>query len=201
MFFLNTGTPEYLSAYSKGSAMGCHSIGHDLSAYLDGQLRPAAARQMEDHLQRCERCRAELADLRAVKALLVGAPRPQAPPGFWDAVHAGLRTRASQHATGGYPRQRVRRQLAAGCRGTRCWGYPPVACRLWSRAPVMAAGLAALLLAAILPIQYLQPEPARNGVTVDDLIVQHAGYCAREPLLEHGRLHYLIAEADVDERE
>jgi anti-sigma factor RsiW len=134
---------------------------------------------VEAHLERCAECQAELADLRALKTLLAGAAPPKAPPGLWEAVHAGLR----EHT--GSRRRPARRWLV--------WA--------WGRAPVMAAGLAVLLLVAIVPIQYLEQSPTRSGVTIDELIARHAGYCARQPLLEHGRLHYLVAEAGVDEAE
>jgi anti-sigma factor RsiW len=165
---------------NKGCAMACRSLDGDLSAYLDRQLAPGAARRVERHLRHCDRCQAELAELRAMKALLAGAPQPQAPPGLWDAVHANLR----EHA-GRQQRPRARPWLA----------------RAWGRAPVIATGLAVLLLAAVLPLQYLEQIPDRGGVTVDELVAQHAGYCARQPLLEHGRLYYLTAEAGADEAE
>lgn len=161
--------------------MACRSLDGDLSAYLDRQLAPGAARRVERHLQQCDRCRAELAELGAMKALLAGAPLPQAPPGLWDAVHANLR----EHAGRQQPQPPARLWLA----------------RVWGRAPVIATGLAVLLLAAVLPVQYLEQSPDRGGVSVDELVAQHAGYCARQPLLEHGRLYYLTAEAGADEAE
>jgi anti-sigma factor RsiW len=157
--------------------MNCRSVRNQLSPHLDGQLPPAAARQLEAHLERCAPCRAELADLHALRMLLAGAAPPKAPPGFWDALHADLRERA-----GSEPCQPAKRWVA--------WA--------WGRAPAMAAGLAVLLLIAILPVQYLEQSAARSGVTVDELVARHAGYCVRQPLLEHGRLHYLVAEAGVD---
>jgi hypothetical protein len=62
---------------------------------------------------------------------------------------------------------------------------------------VLAAGLAALLLAAIIPVEYFGPSFSRDRVSVDEMIADHAGYCARQPLLEHGRMHFLVAEAET----
>jgi anti-sigma factor RsiW len=157
--------------------MNCRSVRNQLSPHVDGRLPMAAAHQVEAHLERCAPCRAELADLRALKMLLAGAAPPQAPPGFWEAVHADLREHAGRR-----PCRPGQRWLA--------WA--------WGRAPMMAAGLAVLLLVAIVPVQYLEESSTRGGVTIDELVARHAGYCARQPLLEHGRLHYLVAEAGVD---
>lgn len=161
--------------------MNCCQRKNQLSPYLDGRLPPAAARRLEAHLEECARCRAEWEELRALKALLAGSAPPPAPPGLWDVVYAGLREHVDRRPA---PRP------AAAWTG---W--------LWRRAPVMTAGLAILALAAILPVQRLQQSPAGSGVTIDELVARHAGYCARQPLLEHASLHYLVAEAGADDAE
>lgn len=48
----------------------------NLSAYLDNALRPDETRRVTAHLDRCPACRAELEDLRAVKAAVQALPRP-----------------------------------------------------------------------------------------------------------------------------
>jgi anti-sigma factor RsiW len=156
--------------------MNCRMIRSQLSPHLDGRLSGTAARRVKSHLAECPLCRAELAELRAVKAILVEAIPPAAPPGFWDALHADLRKQALQQEK----------------RATRGW-----AARNWARAPLLAAGLAAVLLAAIVPVEYFGPPLSRGGVSVDEMIAGHAGYCAQQPLLEDGRMHYLVAEADT----
>ena len=156
--------------------MNCRVIRSQLSPHLDGQLSSSGARRVRAHLAECPPCRTEFAALRAVKALLVEAAAPVAPPGFWDALHADLRNHALEQ------KQRAPRGWLA---------------RTWGRAPVLAAGLAAVLLTAIIPIEYYGPSLSRDGVSVDEMIAAHAGYCARQPLLEHGRMHYLVAEADT----
>jgi anti-sigma factor RsiW len=72
-----------------------------LSAFLDDELAPAARREAEIHLERCADCRAELADVAAVRAAvrslpvhtLPGRPGLLAPPGrrrpvLWGAAAA-----------------------------------------------------------------------------------------------------------------
>lgn len=154
--------------------MNCSNLRSQLSPHLDGRLSTAAARRMDAHLEQCPSCRAEWDDLRALKALLAGAAPPPAAPGMWDVVYAGIREQVERPD----PRRSAR---------WLTW--------MWGRAPLMTAGLAVLALAAILPIQYLQQNPVGGGVTIDELVARHAGYCARQPLLEHGSLHYLVAEA------
>jgi anti-sigma factor RsiW len=159
--------------------MICRWIRSQLSLHLDGRLSSRTARRVTTHLAGCKPCRAELAELQAVKAWTREAPVPVAPPDFWDSLHAELRCQA------------LRQRRAPRGRLTRAWG----------RAPILTAGLAALLLAAIIPVEYYGPSLSRNGVSVDEMIADHAGYCAQQPLLEHGRMHYLVAEADTSAAE
>ena len=156
--------------------MNCRLIRNQLSLHLDGRLSGTASRRVKAHLAECSPCRSELAELRTVKALMAEAASPVAPPGFWDALHADLRAHAARRE------QRVPRGWIA---------------RNGGRAPLLAAGLAAVLLAAIVPIEYFGPSLSHGGVSVDEMIAGHAGYCAQQPLLEHGRMHYLVAEADT----
>jgi anti-sigma factor RsiW len=156
--------------------MNCRSIRDQLSLHLDGRLSGTAARRVRAHLADCLPCRDEYRELLALKSLFTEAAQPIAPPGFWDALHSDLREQALR-------RERVTR---------RGW-----LARSGRRAPMLAAGLAALLLAAIIPIEYYGSDHGRDGVSVDEMIADHAGYCARQPLLENGRMHYLIAEADT----
>lgn len=158
--------------------MNCWSARNQLSAHLDGRLSIQESRRLEAHLERCSQCRSEQAELQALKALLAGAARPVAPGGFWEGVYAGLRQQASVRAR-------------SPIRGWQLW--------TWRRAPVLTAGMAALLLAAVVPVQYFGQGSGRSGVSVDELVARHAGYCARQPLLEHGRMYYVVAEAELPE--
>ncbi len=54
----------------------------DLPAYIDGEIEASRAARLEAHLATCERCREELAYLRATKGLLLQLPQIQAPRSF-----------------------------------------------------------------------------------------------------------------------
>ncbi len=53
-----------------------------LSPYLDAELSPGDQRQLEAHLAACEACRAELAELRAVRKALASMPLEKEPRSF-----------------------------------------------------------------------------------------------------------------------
>ena len=51
-----------------------------LSPYEDNELSPEKRREVEAHLETCNTCRAELADMRRVSSALRSAARTAAPP-------------------------------------------------------------------------------------------------------------------------
>ena len=53
-----------------------------LNSYLDGALSPAVHAQVAEHLEGCAECRAELADLRRLKAWLQAVPEVEPPRSF-----------------------------------------------------------------------------------------------------------------------
>ncbi len=53
-----------------------------LSAYIDGELDSPAAERLESHLAQCQRCRAELLQLRATVDGLRGLPEVEPPRSF-----------------------------------------------------------------------------------------------------------------------
>jgi len=64
-----------------------------LSAYLDGELSAAERAALERHLPACSECRAELAELRRVRALLGALPSPSLPRSFALPTSGGIRPR------------------------------------------------------------------------------------------------------------
>jgi len=69
--------------------------GHDhvedlLGAYALDAVDPDEAAIVEAHLTECPRCRAEVADHRAVAALLTSGTTEAPPPGLWDRIAADL---------------------------------------------------------------------------------------------------------------
>jgi anti-sigma factor RsiW len=59
-----------------------------LSAYLDGELTDAERVAVEARLEASPEWRDELAEVRAAREALRGLSEREAPPGFWNAVHA-----------------------------------------------------------------------------------------------------------------
>ncbi len=100
-----------------------------LSAYLDGALEGAERDMLERHLATCDACRAELAGLRRVGALLRALPEPALPHSF---TLPAATTRAGRPAA-------VRR--ASG----------------WARAAQWVGGLAAVLGLGLLVAGIVQP--------------------------------------------
>jgi anti-sigma-K factor RskA len=84
-----------------------------LGAYLLGGLDAADSRRFEDHLQACGDCRAELAELEKLPALLDAVPVPDA-----VALTAGQRPAAAAEPATSVPRT-VLDQLAARRRTSR----------------------------------------------------------------------------------
>jgi hypothetical protein len=69
-------------------------LGADLSAYLDGELSPARAREIERLLTESAEARQTLAELRAVSQGLAGLPHARAPEDLPDMVRRNAERRA-----------------------------------------------------------------------------------------------------------
>lgn len=69
-----------------------------LSAYLDGELSPDGARALQAHLDSCDDCAAEFADLRMASAALAELPEVEVPRSF--ALTPDLVGRAAAQANG-----------------------------------------------------------------------------------------------------
>ena len=59
-----------------------HIRNDDLSAFLDGALRPTDVAAVASHLRRCPACSAALEEMQSVKSMLGGLPRTQPPRSF-----------------------------------------------------------------------------------------------------------------------
>jgi anti-sigma factor RsiW len=70
--------------------MKCHEAQEHLSAWLDGELPEAAGAALTAHLERCETCRREWLQLRALDAALDNLAAP-VPPGLAEKVAARVR--------------------------------------------------------------------------------------------------------------
>lgn len=70
--------------------MRCDEAHELLSDHLNGALPAAEADALSSHLEGCDACRRELADLRWVTALMQGLPAEPVPAGLGDRLHAAL---------------------------------------------------------------------------------------------------------------
>jgi anti-sigma factor RsiW len=61
-----------------------------LAAYVDGELTPRDAQDVQFHLARCERCRTDCEQVRFGVAALQNLPSIEAPDAIWTAIEARL---------------------------------------------------------------------------------------------------------------
>jgi anti-sigma factor RsiW len=73
--------------------MTCFENEEWINRYLDGELGPAERRRFEQHLAGCPSCQQELAQTRALFAVLQGLENAPAPAGMADEVLEGLTPR------------------------------------------------------------------------------------------------------------
>jgi hypothetical protein len=57
--------------------------------------------------------------------------------------------------------------------------------------------MAVVLLAASVPALYLGRGSESSQISLEEMVIRHARYCARQPLMAHGRARCLLAEAGV----
>lgn len=66
--------------------LSCEACERELIALIDGALTPSVARVIERHVESCPRCRAAMADYRALVVRLQAMPLLMPPPGLEDRV-------------------------------------------------------------------------------------------------------------------
>ncbi len=66
-----------------------HPAGHILQAFHDGELDSTLVAEVEAHYEKCEACRAELADLERMEQMLAASPAPELPRTVWHRVRPG----------------------------------------------------------------------------------------------------------------
>ena len=98
--------------------MSCETWLEHLSAHCDGELQPGLARDVEEHLSRCQECRHILDQLKLLRETGRGLVQPVAPSALRHQV-MGRIDRDREEA-----RRPFRRFLVLGMR----WGVPAMAC-------------------------------------------------------------------------
>ncbi len=71
-------------------SLNCPKVRESLSAWLDGELAPEMAAWVDRHLESCDSCLRELAQLEALEQALAALPAPAAPSGLPEKVAARL---------------------------------------------------------------------------------------------------------------
>lgn len=157
--------------------MVCRRARASLSDYLDERMPLATMQRVRDHLSACPACRTEWEELVALKQILKAARTPQAPTEFWDLA---LRRVHEQRLN-----QTARRDVF---RPTR-WDV------VWQRAPALAAGLAAVLTAILIPLSATLDVWDAPVLDTRAALSHHAAYSLRLPLTDRGHMTYLLSDA------
>src|SRR5947209_5354610 len=90
--------------------MWCLKVRKQLSAYTDGELAPAAASVVEEHLAGCARCAAEERELRQLARLTALVPEEELPAG----LHARIMTSLAYADAAPHVPAPVRRPILVG---------------------------------------------------------------------------------------
>ena len=81
--------------------MDCKQIKEKLSAYMDAELDAAGRRQVDEHLEACESCAADLRRMEAVWELIAGVDAPEPPEALPEKITAGLSLNREPEAEAG----------------------------------------------------------------------------------------------------
>jgi anti-sigma factor RsiW len=73
-----------------------HPASHRLSAYLDGDLTPELARELEGHLEECRECSELLADLEGIRARARELPDQFPTQDLWPGIERAIREDAQR---------------------------------------------------------------------------------------------------------
>jgi hypothetical protein len=99
--------------------MNCEDVARLLDGYIDADLAPPTAGVVEEHLERCAACRAQLDEQRTLRQLLAGLPAPSPRPGVLERM--------------------LKTAVAAPAPAARAWQRP-----IWFRAGLAAAAVVLL---------------------------------------------------------
>jgi anti-sigma factor RsiW len=147
-----------------------------LSAYVDGELTPHEAGEVEAHLAQCESCRAELDRLQSLKSLLGRLPERPVPETLWTSVRAHL----------DQPQRSWIATLEEWLRG------------MVRRPALAAAALAIVALFVAIPLVRGRLERLRAAELGPELYIrEHALASASDPFLDRAYLGLIISDASL----
>jgi anti-sigma factor RsiW len=147
-----------------------------LSDYIDARMPLDGAQAVRGHLDACSRCRGEWQELVALKHVLAAARSPQAPVGFWAETSDRLREQTVA---------RVRRPARFG---QRWWEVA------WQRAPALAAGLAVILTAILVPLSLSLDEWDVPALDTHAAVAHHVAYAVQFPLTDRRSMDFVVDE-------
>lgn len=81
----------------------CDEVRGTLADYIEDALPPAERERTAEHLEFCDGCRQEFAELQAVTGLLSGWTPPEPPANLWEGVAARIGSDLPPASGGGAP--------------------------------------------------------------------------------------------------
>ena len=149
-----------------------HRAGQLLSAYLDGELLPREAVEVQEHLLECSACRKAYERLRETKDLLGQLPVAEPPAEFWTAIRV--------------PRplpMHGRFLWRPGVRRRTAWG--------------IAAALLVLAIALAPVVKGTVDRLHAAEIGVDLYVRDHALQMSGEPLVDRAYLGLITGDSDL----
>ena len=176
--------------------LNCKRVEMDLGLWADDSLGVKRALAVRRHLERCEPCRLQAADLRRLKRAMLHAGAPEARADFWQRMHQGLHTvgeegRTTSAATRAAERRRVKerrrrngqvfRSAAVAAVGVTMLGVLPFMPFARYRRPTLIAGKGTAL--------------RSESISIDSIVAAHMASGAELPWADSGRARFLVAQA------
>jgi anti-sigma factor RsiW len=114
--------------------MDCRTVNERLVPWLDGELAPAEARGVEEHIERCAGCGARAEALAQQGALLEGLKPTGATeqPGFWDRFDARVLPALAELPAGPAPRPAPPREFRISVAGVAAYAAALVLALGWA---------------------------------------------------------------------
>jgi len=171
-----------------------HRAGRLLSAYVDGELTAAEAREVQEHLLDCAACREAHDGLRGTRDLLAGLPPADPPAQFWAAIRQPVLRGAAAAAPDIQPDRlgdRVRFAWHDLTRSPRRWFV--VRRPGWA----LAAVVLVLALAALPLVKGTVDRLHATEIGVDLYVHDHAVQMGAAPLVDRAYVGLVAGDAEL----